>query len=115
MRHPIASLYTTSAGILKSNEYACLEKSENYSALVGEVKSFEESGELTKPIELLQKKLSDFEGTSYYYNLEFTLADLYSKSGFAGKSDSLYRLIAEQKPNRSLEYLANVNHFLLAC
>ena len=71
------------------------------------------ANEIAESVDLLFGRLNKFEGTSYYYNLEFLLADLYSKSDNYTKADSLYSSIAIKKPNRRLNYLANVRKNLI--
>jgi len=90
-----------------------LGKADNYSALVGLARSFEEQDKITESVELLLGQLNKFEKTSYYYNLEFFLADFYSKLENFAKADSLYSSIAFKKPNRRLNYLANVRKNLI--
>ena len=58
-------------------------------------------------------KLRDFINTSYYYNLQFKLADLYSLSKKTLQAKSLYKEIVKEKPNIWLQHLSSLRLILL--
>ncbi|UCH65230.1 MAG: hypothetical protein JSW63_11595 [Ignavibacterium sp.] len=86
---------------------------DNYSALVGLARSYEKQDSLMRAITLLRDDINKFEGTSYFYNLELILADLYLKREDLQKADSLYTRLIEQFPNRKLYFLAKIRRELL--
>lgn len=83
-----------------------LELTDSYSALVGSVKSLEKQDSLFKGINILTGNMVEYANTSYYYNLQLILADLYSKDGQFSSADSIYRNIVDEFPNRRLYYLS---------
>jgi tetratricopeptide (TPR) repeat protein len=56
-----------------------LSRAENYSAIVGLSKIYEDTDSLAKAIHLLYSSLEIFNGTSTEYDLRFRLAELYVK------------------------------------
>jgi hypothetical protein len=86
---------------------------DNYSALVGLTRSFEKQDSIPAAITLLCKEINKFEGTSYFYNLEFILGDLFAKYGDFQKADSMYQKLADEFPNRRLYLLAKTRIKLL--
>lgn len=90
-----------------------LSKADNYSALVGLAKSFEEQDSILSAISTLSHGITNYKATSYYFNLEFILADLYAKYGNLSRADSLYSELAKQQPNRTLNYLTNIRRELV--
>jgi len=90
-----------------------LSKADNYSALIGMVRTYEKTDSLLKAVNLLKNKIESYESTSYYYNLELVLADLFVKLNNSKSADSLYRVLIKQKPNRRLSYLANLRSALV--
>lgn len=85
-----------------------LNLSDEYSALVGLANCYSEMNEVSAGINLLEKSLNDFKNTAYFYNLEFALADLYTKDSKTKKARTLYKKLISQEPNRTLFYLSNV-------
>jgi len=85
-----------------------LSKTENYSALIGLAKIYEDQDSLPKAINLFQTNLNLFNGTSYEYNLKFQLADLYVEDNEYEKARELYSYLADAKPNRRLELVSKV-------
>lgn len=85
-----------------------LHKTNNYSALVGLIRihSFEKN--YSEGIKLINKFLSQFKGTSYYFNLKLIEADLYSMKGELNKSTELYKFIIENNPNIRLKLISQL-------
>jgi hypothetical protein len=90
-----------------------LTKAENYSALIGLVRTYEKTDSLAEAVNLLRNKIESYESTSYYYNLELALADLFVKLDNFKSADSLYKVLIKQQPNRRLSYLANLRSALV--
>ena len=90
-----------------------LSKTDNYAALMGLIRTHEKQDSLFEAVKLLKSKIEFYESTSYYYNLELTLADLFAKSNNFKSADSLYKVLIKQKPNRKLNYIANTRRELL--
>jgi hypothetical protein len=86
---------------------------DNYSALVGLARSYEQQDSLSAAINLLENEINKFKGTSYFYNLEMILADLYVKNEGLKKADALYSNLIDQFPNRRLYFLAKTRKELL--
>nr|MCU0407210.1 hypothetical protein [Ignavibacteriaceae bacterium] len=84
-----------------------LSKSENYSAVIGLTKIYEDSDSLSKAIIFLRSFEKTFEGTSSEYDLKFRLAELYVKNSEFAKAKEIYDLLLNAKPIRRLELLAN--------
>ncbi|MCW9098470.1 MAG: hypothetical protein OQJ93_13880, partial [Ignavibacteriaceae bacterium] len=84
-----------------------LSKSENYSAVVGLSKIYEDSDSLKEAINLLQTNIKTFSGTSTEFELKFRLADLYIKNSELTKAEALYDSISEARPSRRLKILAD--------
>jgi len=90
-----------------------LKLSDNYSALVGLARSYERQDSLLTATNLLEDEIDKFNGTSYFYNLELILGDLFAKNKELEKADSLYTLLIEQFPNRTLYFIAITRKALL--
>jgi tetratricopeptide (TPR) repeat protein len=90
-----------------------LQLTNNYSALMGYSNTLYSSGQEEKAISYLEDNLKNYENTSYYYNIEFRLADLYSERNDTLYSESLYKKIIDKDPNRSLSYLAKLRIALI--
>ena len=95
--------YTKASNIFED----ILSKSENYSALIGLAKIYEESDSLENAINLLETNIKTYSGTSSEYDLKFRLADLYIKNDGFPKARELYELISQTKPSRRLELLSD--------
>ncbi|HEY6907447.1 MAG TPA: tetratricopeptide repeat protein, partial [Ignavibacteriaceae bacterium] len=85
----------------------------NYSALMGYANSLFSTGEESETISFLKERINNFKHTSYYYNIEFTLADFCSRVGDFTYARSLYNKIISENPNRTLFYLSNLREKLL--
>ena len=90
-----------------------LDKSDNYSAFVGLIRSYEKQDSISSAINILKKNISEYKKTSYYYNLELILADLFLKIGEEKTADSLYRVIIKQDPNKRLTSISNIRKAIL--
>ena len=90
-----------------------LQLTDSYSAFVGNIKSLEKQDSILEAVNFLSEKLEKYKNTSYYYNLELILADLFSNNGNYGKADSIYKKISEEFPNRRLYYLSLIRIALI--
>ena len=90
-----------------------LQKSDNYSAIIGLTKCYEKLNKKDKAIELLKNYSGKFAGTSYFYNIELYLADLSAKNYDYHYADSLYKKVLTQFPNRRLFTLSSLRLQLL--
>ncbi len=88
-------------------------KTENYSAVIGLAKIYEDGDSLSKAINLLQSKVNLFQGTSYEFNLKFRLSELFVKENKLEKAKNLYNFLLNAKPNRRLELLSSTRLSLL--
>jgi hypothetical protein len=90
-----------------------LNKTDNYAALIGLIRTYEKQDSLFEAVKLLKNKIEFYESTSYYYNLELTLADLFIKLENFKSADSLYNVIIKQRPNRKLNYISSIRRELI--
>jgi hypothetical protein len=90
-----------------------LQLTDNYSALMGYANSLYNTGKESEAISFLKDRINDFRNTSYYYNIEFSLADFCSQVQDTVCADSLYKKIISEKPSRTLFYLSNLREKLL--
>ncbi|MCH8032538.1 MAG: hypothetical protein IH950_02115 [Bacteroidetes bacterium] len=90
-----------------------LNKTDNYTALMGLIRTYEKQDSLFEAVKLLKNKIEFYESTSYQFNLELTLADLFVKLNNFESADSLYKVLIEQQPNRKLTYIANIRRELI--
>lgn len=79
-----------------------LNKTNNYSALVGLSSTLLKMKDTTKAAEIIQANINKFNDTAYYYNLELRLADLNVLNSDFGLADSLYIKLLNENPSRSL-------------
>ncbi len=91
-----------------------LKVTNNYSALIGKARSMAKLNDREKAIKLLEVKLPDFQNTSDYYNLEFTLADLLAENKNYFNADTLYTSIINQNPSNNLYYLSSLRKKLIS-
>ena len=88
--------------------------SDSYSALVGFVQTQRELEKLNEGIAFLENELPKFEGTAYYYYLEFLSADFYTLNNDSAKASEYYQKIIEQNPHKNyLRSAKNKNKLLL--
>ncbi|MDH3267449.1 MAG: hypothetical protein OEM46_01215 [Ignavibacteria bacterium] len=90
-----------------------LSETENYSAVVGLSKIYEDRDSLRQAISLLDSKLDTFLGTSYEYDLKFRLADQLVMNNEIEKAKEQYHFLVHVKPNRRLELVSNTRISLL--
>jgi len=90
-----------------------ISKTENYSAIIGLSKIYEEKDSLVEAINLLQASLEIFSGTSSEYDLKFRLAELYVKNSELEKAKELYYFLSDAKPSQRIELLAKTRIALL--
>ena len=90
-----------------------LSKAENYSAVVGLSKIYEERDSLTEAINILQANLKIYYGTSSEYDIKFRLADLFVKNSEIKEAEQLYDSILKVKPSRRLVLLADTRLALI--
>lgn len=117
----ISSSLTTAWEFYSKNNYEkareifeeILSKAENYSAVIGLSKIYEDTDSLVKAINLLQSSLEKFNDASSEYDLKFRLAELYVKNSELVKAKQLYFLLSNTKPSRRIELLANTRISLL--
>ncbi len=76
-----------------------------YSALVGFALSTKELSNVVDAISLVENELPKYEGTSYYYYLEFLLADFYALMNDDNNASYYYNQLIEQNPHK--RYLRN--------
>ena len=91
-----------------------LNYGENYSAILGLSYVYLESKQINKAINVIESNLAKFEKTSYYYHLQFRLADLLALNFDNEKAQLNYEQIAQNNPNRTLKYLTGIRIKLLA-
>ncbi|NNJ52989.1 MAG: hypothetical protein HKP17_07440 [Ignavibacteriaceae bacterium] len=90
-----------------------LEKTDNYSAIVGLSVIYENYDSLNSAIRILEEKLEIFKNTSYEYNLIFRLADLLVKAGRFEEAKVNFETLKNSKPNLRLELLAQLRLILM--
>ncbi|MCB9209668.1 MAG: hypothetical protein H6609_09835 [Ignavibacteriales bacterium] len=84
-----------------------------YSALVGFAQSNRSLGQLQIAIDTLENEIDKFNGSGYFYFLEFLLADFYSLNNDSSKADEYYSKIIDQNPHLRYLISANVKQKLL--
>jgi len=89
-----------------------LQKTNNYFALMGYANTSLELKNIYNALNKVESNLKDYENTSYYYNLQLELGDLYSLSDNEIKADSLYNIIILENPNNWLVYLSKLRLYL---
>ncbi|MCZ6701576.1 MAG: hypothetical protein O6940_00895, partial [Ignavibacteria bacterium] len=90
-----------------------LDKSDNYSAFVGLIRSYEKQDSIYSAINILKNNIGKYKKTSYYYNLELILADFFLKTDEVKTADSLYKVIIQQDPNKRLTYISNIRKAII--
>jgi hypothetical protein len=87
--------------------------SRSYAPLTGMINSLIKLNRFPEADSILSKEINRFKGTGYYYNLELKQADLYALNNNYRKADSLYSVILEQFPNKTLLFIASTRKALL--
>ncbi|MBK9099661.1 MAG: hypothetical protein IPM14_16440 [bacterium] len=90
-----------------------LSKAENYSAVIGLSKIYEDSDSLFRAIQNLNSYVSTFENTSSEFDLKFRLAELYVKNSELAKAFELYSSLSLNNPNKRLKLLADTRLALI--
>jgi len=85
----------------------------NYSALIGMAECESELGHNEKAVDLLEKNLSFYKNSAYYYNIEFSLGDLQVKEGDLAGADTNYTSLMNENPNRRYYYLTRLRKYLI--
>lgn len=88
-------------------------KSLNYSALIGLSETYLKQNKTKDAIDLILKNYEKFNGTSYYHNMIFRLAELYAIDLQNDSAVHYYKKIIEDEPNYQLISLANTRLKLL--
>lgn len=86
---------------------------DNYSAMIGLSHIFGNKKEYNNAIALFDTNITKFSGTSFYFHLQFRLADVLSLAGDSSKAGSNYKNIYDANPNRTLYYLSAIRLKLL--
>ncbi|MFA8343342.1 MAG: tetratricopeptide repeat protein [Rhodothermaceae bacterium] len=74
------------------------DKTNQYFALSGIVNCLRNSGKAEEALEFAEKESGNYSGTAYKYSYNITLADLYILNKKYAKADSLYNVLADEKP-----------------
>ena len=90
-----------------------LNKTENYSAIVGLSLIYEKTDSLDSAIQILEDKLEIFRGTSYEYNLILRIADLTIQNGNLNEAKKIYESLTISQPSVRLDLLARMRLALL--
>jgi hypothetical protein len=90
-----------------------LEKSVNYSAIVGVSLIHEKIDSIDTAVEFLEDNIEKFNSTSYEFNLKFRIAELMVKSGKLNEAKQIYESLVVSKPTVRLELLARMRLTLL--
>lgn len=88
-------------------------KTLNYSSLVGLSEIYYQRNKKSEAIQLILNNYKKFTATSYYNNMIFRLAELYSLNMQNDSAVYFYKKIVEDNPNHQLIYLCNTRLSLL--
>lgn len=83
-----------------------LQSGESYSAVLGLSYCLDQLNQLDKSVEMIKNNLSNFENTPYWYELNFTLADLLVRKNKIDDALIIYKMLTQQNPNRKLFILS---------
>ena len=97
----------------KKNFRAVLDKTPNYSAIVGLSEIFSSQDSVQQSINLISNTVTNFEKTPFYYLLRFRLADLYARHSNSDSASILYEQIKFEKPTIGLDIIAQLRLKLL--
>ena len=61
----------------------------------------------------MEKNLSFYKKSAYYYNIEFSLGDLQVKQGDIAGADTNYTSLMNENPNRRFYYLTRLRKYLM--
>ena len=85
----------------------------NYAALIGMAECESKLGHNDKAVSLLEKNLSFYKNSAYYYNIEFSLGDLQVKADDLAGADTNYTSLMNENPNRRYYYLTRLRKYLI--
>jgi len=117
----ISERLTAAWDLVSKEEYAqagnyfseILNKTENYSAIVGLSLIHEKTDSLDSAIKILEDKIEIFKETSYEYNLMLRIADLKVQNGNLIEAKKIYESLKMSKPSVRLDLLARMRLALL--
>jgi hypothetical protein len=84
----------------------------NYSALIGLSYCEFNLGEKEKAVKLLTSKIDKYKKSAYYYRIELSLGDLFSREGKIAQADSNYFNLIKQKPSYVYLNLSSLRYAL---
>lgn len=90
-----------------------LDKTHNYSALIGFTVCLEKQDSASQSVKLLEKYIDHFYKTPYYYLLKLNLADFYTKSSMFNEAKEISSNLIYQKPTINIELIAHLRYKLL--
>jgi hypothetical protein len=90
-----------------------LDKTTDYSALIGSFESLIQLDSAQSAKELMLSYIEKFYGTPYEYLLKFKLADVYVMTNETDKAMDLYEMLVLNNPNLSLQTLSQLRIKLL--
>lgn len=85
-----------------------LQSGESYSAVLGLSYCLDQLNQLDESVELIKNNLSNFKNTPYWYELNFTLADLLVKKNKIDDALIIYKMLTQKNPNRTLFILSKL-------
>ncbi|MCK5456951.1 MAG: hypothetical protein KAI45_07470, partial [Melioribacteraceae bacterium] len=94
--------------------YTIFNYSDSYSALVGVLYSNNKLGLYLDSLNLLDSKISEFEGTSSYYSALLNLGDQLSLNNNFERAISVYKLLSEFNPTERYKNIAEIRIKLIA-
>ncbi len=80
----------------------------SYSSLLGYINSLKKLSKYKMAEGFLEKEMKKFDGTSYFYNLETTLGDLYIINHDYSSADSTFRELLSQNPKTDYSEIAEM-------
>ena len=90
-----------------------LKNSNNYSAFIGLITVYEQSGNIKEAISLIQNNSDGYKNSAYYYLLKLKLADLYVKNNEYKNAENLYLELADLKPSTRFDMIVRIRLALL--
>lgn len=90
-----------------------LNKTPNYSAIIGLAECYETQDSISEAITLIEKSIDSFNNSPFYYHLNLKLADLYSIKSDYAKALKLYSELSHQKPSISIDIFTQLRIKLL--
>ncbi len=90
-----------------------LKITNDYSAVIGFASCQEKLNQFDEAVKFLERNLSQFKNSAYYYSMELKLGDLLSLNKNFVRADSIYECLINQNPNHTYFYLANLRCDLL--